>query len=135
MLWKLYKSNYIINFRARRVLRFCRHHNLSAYIRDQVSTHLKSKYVSKLKPSEEHGIFKSLPRPIPGMIQQYLYNNYVMRVCHLFEGVSNAIHMRLVHEMEPIIFMANSTVILQDESPTCLYFVIRGSFVSVYISI
>ncbi|RHN63880.1 putative potassium channel, voltage-dependent, EAG/ELK/ERG [Medicago truncatula] len=112
--------------RRLRVLSFCRQHNLPMHLQNEVSTHLELEYASNLEPSEEHGIFKSLPMPICKMILNYLYNNY-MTDSYLFEGVSNAIRLQLVHEMEPVFYLANSTVILQDEFPVCFYFVVRGS--------
>jgi len=56
---------------------------------------LELEYVSKLEPSEEHDIFKSLPMSIRKMILNYLYNNYVTN-SYLFEWVSNVIRLQLV---------------------------------------
>lgn len=87
--------NYFQRARRLRVLSFCRHHNLPMHLHNEVSTHLELEYASMLEPSEEHGIFKSLPMPIRKMILNYLYNNYVTD-SYLFEGVSNAIRLQLV---------------------------------------
>ena len=88
-------DNFFQRARRLRVLNFFRQYDLPTHLQNEVSNNLELEYVSKSEPSEEHGIFKSLPRPIREMILNYLYNIYVTD-SYLFKEVSDAVRFQLV---------------------------------------
>ncbi|GAU43073.1 hypothetical protein TSUD_194270 [Trifolium subterraneum] len=114
-------------YRARRVrvLAYCRHYHLSDDICKEVSDHLKLEYQSRAQPSEENGILNSLPIPVKGKILNALSTKLTDN--RMLNRLSNPIRFQLIQAMEPVMFPANTSIILQNEAPMFLYFVLSGS--------
>ncbi|KAK2411610.1 potassium channel AKT1 [Trifolium repens] len=113
-------------YRARRarVLGFCRQNGLPDELCIEVSSHLKQEYLSQSHSFEESSIMESLPTTIKKNILIALSNAVKNNI--LFNHLTNSTQFQLIQAMEPVFFPASTSIILENEAPMFLYFVVRG---------
>ncbi|CAI0416758.1 unnamed protein product [Linum tenue] len=104
---------------------FAQRNRLPVRLQDQMIAHLTLKYRTDSEGLHQQEAIDSLPKAIRSSIANYLFYSLVDRV-YLFRGVSNDLLFQLVSEMKAEYFPPKEDVILQNEAPTDMYFLVSG---------
>ncbi|CAI0444455.1 unnamed protein product [Linum tenue] len=107
---------------------FAQRNHLPVRLQDQMISHLSLKYRTDSEGLHQQEAIDSLPKAIRSSISNYLFYSLVDRV-YLFHGVSNDLLFQLVSEMKAEYFPPKEDVILQNEAPTDMYFLVSGAVV------
>ncbi|CAN0838212.1 Potassium channel AKT6 [Linum grandiflorum] len=105
---------------------FAQRNRLPVRLQDQMIAHLSLKYKTDSEGLQQQEAIDSLPKAIRSSIANYLFYSLVDRV-YLFRGVSNDLLFQLVSEMKAEYFPPREDVILQNEAPTDMYFLVSGA--------
>ncbi|CAN1164842.1 Potassium channel AKT6 [Linum perenne] len=105
---------------------FAQRNHLPVRLQDQMVAHLSLKYRTDSEGLHQQEAIDTLPKAIRSSIANYLFYSLVDRV-YLFRGVSNDLLFQLVSEMKAEYFPPREDVILQNEAPTDMYFLVSGA--------
>ncbi|CAN0877633.1 Potassium channel AKT6 [Linum grandiflorum] len=105
---------------------FAQRNHLPVRLEDQMIAHLSLKYRTDSEGLHQQEAIDSLPKAIRSSIANYLFYPLVDRV-YLFRGIPHDLLFQLVSEMKPEYFPPREDVILQNEAPTDMYFLVSGA--------
>ncbi|CAN1287629.1 Potassium channel AKT6 [Linum perenne] len=105
---------------------FAQRNHLPVRLEDQMIAHLSLKYRTDSEGLHQQEAIESLPKAIRSSIANYLFYPLIDRV-YLFRGIPHDLLFQLVSEMKAEYFPPREDVILQNEAPTDMYFLVSGA--------